>query len=388
MDLESQIRHVHGPKEIPYGLDELVVVCLVRDGRPYLKSFVEHYFSLGVKHIVFLDNGSSDGTVSTARSYENVTILQTELSFKEHKKFMKRYLVTRFGRGRWILCVDIDELFDYPYSDVVGLSSFLRYLTEKSYTAVVAQMLNMFPEKPVLHATNIKDEPLKELHRFYDISNITTRDYHTFRQTNNTVASEEIEVYRGGIDSTVFEHSTVLTKHPLIFLDDEIRPMDPGLHWVNRARVADITCVLFHYKFIGGFYERTVRAVEEESYRKDSFKYKKFLETLERSPELQIKLEAAQELKDVNDLVDNHFLVVSGDYMAWVHAERRKRGTADIIRRVEKLESSLIEKRRRIKLLERKTQNLERQIQDIQGSRIWKLLGKLGRIRARMANKG
>ena len=114
MDLESQIRHLHGPEEVTYAPDELVVVCLVRDGRPYLKSFIEHYFSLGAKHIVFLDNGSTDGTVSVAQSYENVTILQTELSFKEHQGFMKRYLVTRFGRDRWILYVDIDELFDYP----------------------------------------------------------------------------------------------------------------------------------------------------------------------------------------------------------------------------------------------------------------------------------
>jgi hypothetical protein len=39
MDLESQIRHLHGPEEVTYALDELVVVCLVRDGHPYLKSF-------------------------------------------------------------------------------------------------------------------------------------------------------------------------------------------------------------------------------------------------------------------------------------------------------------------------------------------------------------
>ena len=131
-DLESRIKHVHGPEEVAYGPEELVVVCLMRDGRPYLKSFIEHYFSLGVKHIFFLDNGSTDGTIPVARSYENVTVLQTDLPFKDHKFFLKRYVITRFGKGRWVLYVDIDELFDYPYSDVVGLGSFLRYLTENS----------------------------------------------------------------------------------------------------------------------------------------------------------------------------------------------------------------------------------------------------------------
>ncbi len=60
---------------------------------------------------------------------------------------MKQYLIARFGKsGRWCLYVDIDELFDYPYSEVVSLDSFLRYLTSKSYTAVMAHMLDMFPE--------------------------------------------------------------------------------------------------------------------------------------------------------------------------------------------------------------------------------------------------
>ena len=317
MDLETRIRHLHGPEEVTYGLDELVVVCLVRDGLPYLKSFVEHYFSLGVKHIVFLDNGSSDGTVSMAQSYKNVTILQTDLPFKEYKNPLRRYLVARFGQGRWILYVDVDELFDYPYSNVVDLGAFLGYLTEKSYTAVVAQMLDMFPKRCELYAANIDDEPLKELHKFYDISNITTEGYYTRGDASNTLANEEIEVHRGGVHRTVFGQRALLTKHPLMFLDDEIRPIDPGPHWVSRARVADITCVLFHYKFIGDFYERAVRAVKEESYANDSAKYKKFLGTLEQDPELQIKRETAQELRDINDLIDNRFLIVSENYVAW-----------------------------------------------------------------------
>jgi hypothetical protein len=175
--LRSSIEHLHGPEEVPYGEDELVVVCLVRDGRPYVKSFVEHYFALGAKHIFFLDNGSIDGTVEALKNYENVTVLRTELPYKGYRLAFKRYLIGRFGKkDRWCLYADIDELFDYPYSDVVSLSSFLRYLSEKSYTAVAAQMLDMFPEEPLSgRAGNLEDEPLKERHRFYDLSNIGRR---------------------------------------------------------------------------------------------------------------------------------------------------------------------------------------------------------------------
>src|SRR5919112_4417219 len=126
-----EVEHVQGPEEIPYKKDELVVLCLVRDGEPWVRSFIEHYFSLGAKHIVFLDNDSTDDTVSVASEYNNVTLLRTKLPFSasvegtEGQNLMRRYLIERFGRNRWSLCVDIDELFDYPYSDIIGLDSLL-----------------------------------------------------------------------------------------------------------------------------------------------------------------------------------------------------------------------------------------------------------------------
>src|SRR5918997_823955 len=166
------VEHLHGPEEVAYGMDELIVLCLVRDGRPYVRSFVEHYSSMGVKHLVFVDNGSIDGTVEVLTEYDNVTVLRTELPYRGNHGPMLRYLVERFGQGRWSLCVDIDELFDYPYSDVIGLQSLLGYLSGKSYTAVTAQMLDMFPEGPLSSRNSNQDEPLKERHRFYDISDL------------------------------------------------------------------------------------------------------------------------------------------------------------------------------------------------------------------------
>jgi len=434
MDLEARITHLYGPEEVDYAEDELMVVCLVRDARPYVKSFVEHYFSMGVKHLAFLDNGSTDGTVEALRRYENVTVLRTGLPFKEYQGAMKRHLIHRFGKqGRWVLYVDQDELFDYPYSDVVSLGSFLRYLSGKSYTAFVAQMLEMFPENPVTHAT--EDEPLKESHRFYDISNITRQGYHTRGDASNVLDNEEIEIHRNGILRTVFGQRALLTKHPLIFLDGKMRAMDPGAHWVGGARVADITGVLFHYKFIGGFQERVARAVEEGRYADNTTRYDKFFETLERNPETRIKQETAQELEHVNDLVDAQFLVVSEDYAAWMDAEERKsapeggprrlagafsKASAEartqarvarvLERRVGDLEDSLAAERRKARNrpeagqrrevdvlenrnrhlenkntnLEKKIRNLERQIMDIQSSRSWRLLGGLGRVRDRL----
>src|SRR5919112_692818 len=216
----NSIEHLYGAEEVPYAEDELVLLCLLRDGRPYLKSFLEHHFSMGVKHMFFLDNGSTDGTVEALKQYENVTVLYTELPFERYELSVRQYLVERFcKKGRWCLYADMDELFDYPYSDVVSLSSLLRYLNERSYTAVVAQMLDMFPEKPLSDVSSDEDERLKEVYRFYDISNVRQQNYWEdpfVSGTGNVLANEEVEAYRNGIQNTLFGITPPLTKHPLV----------------------------------------------------------------------------------------------------------------------------------------------------------------------------
>ena len=123
--LSPRIVHVAGPGEITYGVDQLLVISVVRNGALHVKSFLEHYQALGVVHCVFLDNGSTDGTVDLLRSYPGVTVLRTDVPYARFENTMKRYLAERFSRGRWNLCADIDELFDYPFSADLSLSRFL-----------------------------------------------------------------------------------------------------------------------------------------------------------------------------------------------------------------------------------------------------------------------
>ena len=433
LDVHLSIEHLHGPEEVPYREDELVVVCLVRDGRPYVRSFVEHYLSLGAKHIFFLDNGSTDGTVETLKNYDNTTVLRSKLPFKEYKFLMRQYLIDRFGRkDRWCLCVDIDELFDYPYSDVVGLNSFLGYLSSNSYTAVAAQMLDMFPEEPLSGREGSPvDEPLKERLRFYDISNInrtSVKELNYLDDLNNTLESDEIEIFRDGIQNTIFGSRLYLTKHPLVFTDGRIKLSDRSSHWVANAKIADISCVLFHYKFLDGyFHKQAAQAVRERQYHNNSTRYKRYLEALDRNPTLQMKRESARELKGVNDLVENGFLVVSEQYMMMVYNEEEEhkgagghtpplggeRGApedeaAALYRaraqakaqslRANRLKRHLKELREqnqreverlstRLARFRRKNRTLTQQLQSIRASRSVRLLNKLARIRARMLGR-
>ena len=327
-----EVEHVQGPEEIPYKKDELVVLCLVRDGEPWARSFIEHYFSLGAKHIVFLDNDSTDDTVSVASEYDNVTLLRTKLPFSasvegtEGQNLMRRYLIERFGRNRWSLCVDIDESFDYPYSDIIALDSLLGYLNSNSYTAVTAQMLDMFPERLSVNSAEEIGRELKKEYRFYNVSEID-RSKPKKDKRSNIIESDEIAIaVKGGIRANVFGFKPLLTKYPLLFYDGTVEHM--GVHSIRNARVADLTCVLFHYKFYAfALQDYWYKAIE---HKKKGIRplmkrrYEQYVEVLEKNPELQLKQESSRAIASVNDLLENGFLVSSEDYISWVNAEEEK----------------------------------------------------------------
>ena len=440
-ELERDLEHLWGPATVECGEDELVVVCLLRNGRPYIKSFVEHYLSLGAKHLFFLDNGSTDGTVEALEGYEAVTVLRSTLPFKHYQMVMKRYLMECFGGiggGRWVLYVDIDELFEYPYSEIVGLGEFLGYLRERSYTAVVGQMLDMFPSESVEDREVIGDEPLKERHRFYDLSNVSVQDYVANKREyrtpphvcglENVLADDAVETYWGGIKKTLFGVRPALTKHPLVFMDGETIPMDGSEHAVGRATVADLTCVLFHYNFTSSFYRQVRMASEEENYLRNSKKHKKYHEVLKHTPALKIRGEDARELRGTEDLVGNGFLTVSEDYMRLVQSKemeepegKLRRAMLALLRAQDELstrkgkpgglkwpsrtsedygagaanpawtgqppedrhrKAARLEERNAE--LESRVRDLRRQLSDIHSSRSWRLVAGLGRLKNRI----
>ncbi len=309
----GRVRHLHGPTVVPYQCDELLVICVVRDGEQYVRPFVAHYRALGVRHIVFLDNGSTDGTADLLRGYDGVTVLQTDAPYERYENTMKRYLAERFSRDRWNLIADIDELFDFPYSDRLSLRAFLRYLNHHEYTAVVAQMLDLFADRPLSAAAAERDEDLGAIYRYYDISGLVTGDHRLL-----DVRGSGIQFHWGGIRRTVFGTLNGLTKVALVRLDGRVQTF-VAWHHVRRARFADVSCVLRHYPFRPSFYRKVRDAVGTGRYgRVTSDEYAAYWAELIRRPDLNLRLATARELGSLDELIDSGFLVVSAAYREWV----------------------------------------------------------------------
>ena len=313
--LPLKISHIHGLHRVVYAADELLVVCVVRNGEGYVRAFMEHYSKLGVKHFIFLDNGSTDATVQRLCVYPNVTVLQTYAKYQYYENTMKRYLVQQFCRGRWVLCVDIDELFDYPSSKAVKLASFMRYLSASGFNAVVTQMLDMIPDLPIIKGASCEDIDLKQEYRYYDLSSITKLPY-----TYSLTPDPKIAMHFGGMRKRVFGTNNGLTKISLLLMDETIQPF---IHWhhARNARIADVSCVLLHYPFVHNFYGKVQDAVRTGRYGYlTTDEYRLYWRGLQNNGVLEMKTGACHQLTDIDDLVRNGFLIISERYANWVRS--------------------------------------------------------------------
>jgi glycosyltransferase involved in cell wall biosynthesis len=327
--LLDQIRHRQGPTDVQCQARECALVCLVRNGREHIPAFLHHYRTLGVKHFFFIDNGSDDDTLARLEAQPDVTTYTTELPHKHYEREIRRLIIERHCRGSWCLNVDIDELFDYPRSDQLGLVGLLAYLSEHQFTAMTGYLLDMYAKENGFGAAGELD--LQTLYPYYDISNVARADYFTDQVKafcdRNVLSSARVPCYFGGIRKTLFGSKVgedyLLTKHPLIFLDGRLEPVTHP-HYSNQARVADITGVLYHYKFTPSFKAKVQESRTSQRYVKFAQgQYEQYDKRIGQRDSLAIDTPGTQRWRGVQQLVDQGFLMSSPAYEAHVRDASR-----------------------------------------------------------------
>lgn len=314
--------HLHGPKHVETAPTQLVVTCLVHNGAVHLPTFIEHYRRLGVSHQVFLDHESSDETREIIARHPDTSLYSTHLSFATYQISMKRWLVKTFGRGGWALLADADELWDYPGSGRLALSNFLAYLEHRGYDAVTAHMLDMVPAEPLADIQGQRPENLETTHRYYDLSDIGTHEL-WWLHANRFDSGGHVS-YTGGIKETIWGYTgDKLTKQPLVRFRRGFSFFPYDVHFVRGARIADVTTVLRHYKYTGGFYAHVRDAVERGQYWRGAEAYRLFERVLRENPGLTLIRPTSREYRDTDELVERGFLMVSDAYRDWLASTAR-----------------------------------------------------------------
>ncbi|PCK09040.1 MAG: hypothetical protein COA42_06055 [Alteromonadaceae bacterium] len=249
--IADNIHRLNGPENIAYAEDEVVLVTVAKNVLAFLPSFLRHYRGMGVKHFYFIDNMSTDGTVDLLLQQQDVTLYQTALKHHEYENEIKTTVIEKNCYQRWFLCVDVDELFEYPGYEDVKLSRFVNYLRERNYTATLTHMLDMFSG-----GVEASSDYLEDIYPYFDGDSFVKKPYFNrdakFQYRNNRLAIPELKMYFGGVRQVMLKLENAefcLVKHSLMFRDKHLEVM-PNPHYCNNAYIADVTCVVRHYKLL------------------------------------------------------------------------------------------------------------------------------------------
>lgn len=313
----NQVKLLHGPAMTRLKDDQVALIIVGRDVGYFLDHHIRHHLALGVSHVVYMDNGSSDNSIDIVRRFPNVTIASCSAEFRAHQGRIRHLANTRFLRGGWRLAIDPDELLDYPESERIGLPELTRRMSARGHNAMVAQMLDMVHDGPVSEAASMDfAQAARRLNRF-SLKNISEKPYDSafLREflDGNRVTNLDIRFLFGGLRRAAFGENCCLTKHALFRMDKGVVP-HPHPHVTTGVTCTDFSALLKHYKFAGGILERERKLLAENRISHGEMKLR--VAKIENETDINLGKYAECQGPTVAGLIEKGFLKASDEALA------------------------------------------------------------------------
>ncbi len=312
-EVDRSAIHVSGPQE-PSKPGDLVMVCVMFNAELYVRDLIEHHLAMGVDRIVLLDNGSTDQTVPLARACDGVTIFSSELPFIKYTVAFRHWLERRFAPANWVMSIDSDELVDPPIG-LPDIKSVLPYLDANGYTAMVGHMLDMF--RPAGNRDiDSGTEGRMQSGEWFCAPNATvvSQPIAQFRPgLFNRFADPDLEFILGGVRMDLLGQDVLLSKFPLIRTGNRLSTW--GVHKVNRAVVADITCPIRHYILNAQLREKAELAIARGSHFNNSIRYRQILDAFGPDGELAVDAADYVQYTGPDSVAGTPFGRVSGPFL-------------------------------------------------------------------------
>ncbi|WP_045997661.1 glycosyltransferase family 2 protein [Loktanella sp. S4079] len=264
---------------------DILTFSTVRNEMLRLPYFLEYYRKMGVRHFLFVDNDSDDGTTEYLKQQPDVSLWTTGHSYKLSRFGMDwlGWLQWQYGHGHWCLTVDADELLIYPHHDTRNLSELTAYLDSIGRTALGALMLDMYPKGAV---SELDYQPGQDPTKL-----LTWFDPDGYRHKIHPIFSNQW--IQGGVRDRVFfgaepHRAPTLNKTPLVKWNWRNVYVTSTHHMLPRRmnRVFDwpernlLTGVLLHTKFLQDISDRSQEELNRGQHFENSTLYESYYRRL------------------------------------------------------------------------------------------------------------
>lgn len=276
------------------GKDDILLVAVLRNERIRLPYFMRYYRDLGINHFLMVDNGSDDGSREYLAAQRDVSLWTTQASYRGSRYGADwiNWLLMRYGRGHWILAVDVDEFFIYPFCDMRPIRALTDWLDTYSVRTFPAMVVDMYPRGPIDAEPYREGKNPFEIAGYFDSGNYTISKNPTFGN---------LWIQGGPRARTMFadipKEAPSLNKIPLVkwhwsycFVSSTHMLLPRGLNLTYDEWGGEkASGCLLHAKFLSTFKDKVAEELDRREHFADSREYIAYAETLKDDPVLWCK---------------------------------------------------------------------------------------------------
>ena len=155
--------------------DDIIVFSTFRDENLRLPYFLSYYRALGVDHFIMVDNESTDSGGDFLAEQKDVSLWHAKGSYRSARYGVDwlNYLQRKYGTDHWILTVDPDELFVYPFCDSRPIHALTDWLDSSNVRSFGAMLLDMYPKGRLGDAKYVRGQDPLEIAQWFDPGNYT-----------------------------------------------------------------------------------------------------------------------------------------------------------------------------------------------------------------------
>ncbi len=273
---------------------DILLVCTLRNEQIRLPYFLDYYRNLGVGHFLIVDNGSTDGCQAYLQGMQDVSVWHTDASYKRAAFGVDwmNHLKRKYAHGHWVLVVDPDELFVYPYCDTRPLQALTDWLDASEIRSFSAMLLDLYPKGKIGETPYASGQNPLDIAHWFDSGNYTI-------SRNVTYGNLWIQ---GGVRMRAFfanrpQKAPALNKTPLVkwdrryaYVSSTHTLLPRGLNHVFDADGGEkASGMLLHTKFLDTFSAKAAEEAQREQHYAGSAEYKAYAAQLEAQPDLWCK---------------------------------------------------------------------------------------------------